>query len=68
MNHYRFQTYIICFSFLFSIATNAQNKLQIPDTLSGTQFNLTIQKGSANFYPGFTTNTMGVNGSLLGPL
>ena len=67
MNHYRSQAYIICFVFLFSIATNAQNKLQIPDTLSGTNFNLTIRKGSVNFYPGFTTNTIGVNGNILGP-
>ncbi len=44
-----------------------QTQLAIPDTLSGTRFNLTIQKGSVNFYPGYATNTIGVNGSLLGP-
>ena len=58
---------VISICLLFFSINSAQNKLQIPDTLSGTQFNLTIQKGSVNFYPGFTTNTMGVNGSLLGP-
>lgn len=41
-----------------------QTQLAIPDTLSGTKFHLTIQKGSVNFYFGFTTNTIGVNGSL----
>ncbi|KAF0141813.1 MAG: Bilirubin oxidase [Stygiobacter sp.] len=60
-------TYVISICLLFFSINSAQNKLQIPDTLSGTQFNLTIQKGSVNFYPGFTTNTIGVNGSLLGP-
>lgn len=45
----------------------AQNKLPIPDTLSGSSFNLAIQNSSVSFYPGFLTKTMGVNGSLLGP-
>ncbi len=59
--------YIIYIVLLFSFSNRAQNRLQIPDTLSGTNFNLTIQKGSVNFYPGFTTNTIGVNGNILGP-
>lgn len=62
-----FSKFIICILLLFSLNNRAQNKLQIPDTLSGTKFNLTIQKGSVNFYPGFTTNTIGVNGNILGP-
>ena len=53
--------------FLTSYSINAQNKLPIPDTLSGNNFNLSIQNGTVNFYPGFQTKTMGVNGSLLGP-
>lgn len=53
--------------FLISYSICAQNKLPIPDTLSGNNFNLTIQNGSVSFYPGFQTKTMGVNGSLLGP-
>ncbi len=60
-------TYIIAICLLFFSNNRSQNKLQIPDTLSGTKFNLTIQKGTINFYPGFTTNTHGVNGNLLGP-
>lgn len=62
-----FSKFIICILLLFSLNNRAQNKLQIPDTLSGTKFNLTIQKGSLIFYPGFTTNTIGVNGNILGP-
>ena len=53
--------------FLISYGINAQNKLPIPDTLSGNNFNLSIQNSTVNFYPGFQTKTMGVNGSLLGP-
>jgi blue copper oxidase len=45
----------------------SQNLLLIPDTLSGTVFQLQIQNGSRVFYPGFNTNTMGVNGDYLGP-
>ncbi|OGU65746.1 MAG: hypothetical protein A2499_18490 [Stygiobacter sp. RIFOXYC12_FULL_38_8] len=67
MNILRLITYTSCISSLFFVNSRAQNKLQIPDTLSGTNFNLTIQKGSVNFYPGFTTNTIGVNGNILGP-
>ncbi|KAF0153546.1 MAG: Bilirubin oxidase [Ignavibacteria bacterium] len=62
-----FKKYISIYFFLFFQLINAQNKLPIPDTLSGNNFNLTIQNSSVNFYPGFQTRTMGVNGSLLGP-
>ncbi|PKL83098.1 MAG: bilirubin oxidase [Ignavibacteriae bacterium HGW-Ignavibacteriae-3] len=59
--------YVFSVSLLFSSNSVSQNRLQIPDTLSGTIFNLTIQKGLVNLYPGFTTNTIGVNGNILGP-
>ncbi|MEW6653603.1 MAG: multicopper oxidase domain-containing protein [Bacteroidota bacterium] len=62
-----FKKYISIYFFLFFQLINAQNKLPIPDTLSGNNFNLTIQNSSVNFYPGFQTRTTGVNGSLLGP-
>lgn len=67
MKHSKICSYIIILSALFLTNLKAQNKLQIPDTLSGTKFNLTIQKGSVNYYPGFSTNTIGVNGNILGP-
>lgn len=48
------------------IAT-AQNALLIPPTLSGTNINLTLQHGTVPFFSGPVTNTMGVNGNILGP-
>ena len=44
-----------------------QNTLFIPDTLSGTNINLTLQNGTRPFFTGTTTNTMGANGNILGP-
>lgn len=52
---------------LFSVMTLAQNALLIPDTLGGQDIQLTLQRGSTNFYPDKATQTMGANGSLLGP-
>ncbi|TND07592.1 MAG: Bilirubin oxidase [Bacteroidetes bacterium] len=45
----------------------AQNPLAIPDTLSGTNFNLSIYDTSHVFYPNFTTQTFGINAGYLGP-
>jgi len=45
----------------------AQNPLAIPTTLTGTNMTLTLQEGTTQFFPGTITNTMGANGSLLGP-
>ena len=50
-----------------STSVDAQNNLLIPDTLSGSTIDLTLQEGQTEFYPGIVTNTMGANGSLLGP-
>lgn len=44
----------------------SQNLLAIPDTLSGTNFNLNIYDTSKVFYPGFPTNTYGINAGYLG--
>ncbi len=52
---------------LFSFQLSAQNPLFIPDTLVGPSINLSLQEGTMNFYPGQVTQTMGVNGNLLGP-
>ena len=38
----------------------SQNPLFIPDTLSGVSINLNLRNGQIEFYPGFTTNTIGV--------
>ncbi len=61
-----FNTVILLFvtgQLLFS----QQQKLTIPDTLSGPQYYLTLQHGQQTFLPGITTATMGANGDLLGP-
>ncbi len=52
----------LCVSPLFS-----QNPLFIPDTLSGTTFNLAVKKGTTEFFKGFNTTTYGYNGAFLGP-
>ncbi len=43
------------------------NQLWIPDTLSGTQFNLTLQDTFKQFLPGQQTITEGINGNWWGP-
>jgi len=44
-----------------------QNLLAIPDTLSGTNFNLNIYDTTKVFYTGYNTNTFGINAKYLGP-
>ncbi len=47
---------------------NAQtNALYIPPTLSGTTFDLNMQHGTHEYYPGTPTASMGFNGDILGP-
>lgn len=45
----------------------AQNPLYIPDTLSGTTFNLNVQTGTKVFIGTNNTPTFGYNGNFLGP-
>ncbi len=58
---------LICVLSALSFSVRTQNALFIPDTLSGTNINLTLQEGTKAFYPGTLTNTMGANGNILGP-
>ncbi len=53
--------------FLFAVPLLAQNPLAIPDTLSGDEMQLTLREGTVQFFPGTITQTMGVNGNILGP-
>lgn len=48
-------------------AAFAQNALPIPDTLSGSNMDLTIQEGTWEFHPGEVIPTYGYCGDLLGP-
>lgn len=45
----------------------AQQPLFIPDTLSGTNINLSIKDSIHVFYNGNITSTYGINSSYLGP-
>ncbi len=53
--------------FTIESSSPAGNKLIIPGTISGTDINLTLQNGEFEFFPGYKTYTMGVNGPVLGP-
>ena len=61
------RTVLFLLRLVFAQYGTAQNQLFIPDTLSGTNINLTLQNGTHEFYSGSMTNTMGANGSVLGP-
>ncbi len=53
---------------LFTVQfVHAQNPLFIPDTLNGTNFNLTVQNGTTQFFPPSSTPTYGINGPILSP-
>jgi bilirubin oxidase len=56
---------LILFSAL-PLASFSQNPLFIPDTLSGASISLNLQNGQVEFYPGFSTNTIGYNQNILG--
>lgn len=53
--------------FFFNNFCKAQTPISIPDTISGNNINLTIADSNHQFYAGFKTNTIGYNGSYLGP-
>lgn len=60
--------FLISMAAIFIAAySSAQNPLLIPDTLSGTSFNLNIYDTTKVFYTSYITNTYGVNGKYLGP-
>jgi bilirubin oxidase len=59
---------ILSLIFTICFAASAQyNTLWIPDTLSGTTFNLNIKDTFAQFKPGNVTITGGINGKFWGP-
>ncbi len=61
------KTYILFFILLSGKINFAQNPLFIPPALTGSTFNLSIQDGITQFYPGINTPTYGINGPLLAP-
>lgn len=52
--------------FFYGVAF-AQNALLIPPVLNGPVYNLNLQPGTVNFFAGTATQTLGVNGNILGP-
>ncbi|MCK5369265.1 MAG: multicopper oxidase domain-containing protein, partial [Cyclobacteriaceae bacterium] len=58
---------LISLMILVSSQISAQNPLLIPDILSGTNINLTLQNGTHQFYSEINTSTIGANGNILGP-
>jgi FtsP/CotA-like multicopper oxidase with cupredoxin domain len=61
------QLFILIFCCFSPFVSIGQNEIMIPDTISGSVINLTLQEGTHEFFTGFQTNTMGVNGNILGP-
>lgn len=49
------------------VFVQAQNPLVIPPSLTGTNFNLTVQSGTQNFYGSKATPTYGINGVWMSP-
>lgn len=60
---------LLTFILLYTSGTvSAQHLLNIPDTLSGLSFNLTVHPDSVQFTPGIISKTLGINASkYLGP-
>lgn len=61
------KSFYILISLLVSSLLIAQNPLSIPPTLSGKNITLNMQTGSVNFFAGPVTNSLGINGNILGP-
>jgi bilirubin oxidase len=60
--------YLFISLLLFSpIFLFAQNRLYIPDTLTGNSMQLSLQRGEVEFFQGHITNTLGYNQDILGP-
>lgn len=63
----KFRNYCIGALLLMVQAAHAQGPLFIPPAMTGTTFNLNIQSGTTTFFPGYNTQTYGINGVFLAP-
>lgn len=60
--------HLFCYGFAaITVSAFAQTPVPIPPTLSGSTIDLTVKAGTTEIYPGIATNTVGYNGSFLGP-
>lgn len=57
----------VLYTCLITGVAYAQNPLAIPPALNGPVYDLNVQNGSVEFFPGIVTPTYGVNGDILGP-
>ena len=57
---------ILILSTLYFVGLS-QNPIAIPPAVSGTTFDLNVQNGITQFFPGINTPTYGINGNILGP-
>lgn len=62
-----YNSLLLSFAILLVNIGIAQNPLFIPPSLTGTNFDLTVQSGSTNFYGSILTPTYGINGTFLSP-
>jgi bilirubin oxidase len=67
MNYYPMKKLLFFLALLMANNGFSQNPMAVPTALFGTDFNLSLQAGSVQFFPGQPTLTMGVNGNILGP-
>jgi FtsP/CotA-like multicopper oxidase with cupredoxin domain len=67
MNIKRIILFFCFLSFCTALCFAQLTPLPIPPTLTGPVYNLNMQHGTRQFFPGRTSATMGFNGSLLGP-
>ena len=68
MNTYKYSYFLLLFLVIWSAPILGQyNNLWIPDTLSGTEFNLTIKDTFSQIKPGNQTITGGINAKFWGP-
>lgn len=65
----RFYFRAVCLAATLFIAATAvaQNPLYIPPMVTGPVFNLNVQSGTTQLYPGNPTPTYGINGNFLSP-
>lgn len=63
----RLLNFILIFSLSGAVVVKGQNRLAVPDTLTGAEINLNIKNSSKSFYTGYNTKTIGINGDILGP-
>jgi len=66
LNGMKKRFFSMIFMGILAVCAKAQTQIPIPPSLEGTTFDLTIQHGTSEIFPGIQTSTIGYNGSQLG--